>query len=72
MQFAKTLGYDTKALYDVLERFKAEKGSYGGANYPAERGADVLKYREGLGCSDGDGASGRAARAERYKAAVGN
>ncbi len=71
VQFSKTLGYDTKALYDVLERFKAEKGSYGGASYPAERGADVLKYREGLGCSDGDGASGRAARAERYRSVVG-
>ena len=70
VQFAKTLGYDTKALYDVLERFKSEKGSYGGASYPAERGADVLKYREGLDCKDGDGASGRATRAARYKAVV--
>ena len=71
VQFSKTIGYDTKALYDVLERFKAEKGSYGGASYPAERGADVLKYRDGFGCKDGDGAAGRAARAARYKAAVG-
>lgn len=72
VQFAKTLGYDTKALYDVLERFKAEKGTYGGASYPAERGADVLKYREGFGCKDGDGESGRAARAARYRSAVGD
>jgi len=71
VQFSKTLGYDTRALYDVLERFKAEKGSYGGASYPAERGTDVLKYRDGLGCKDGDGSAGRAARAARYKAAVG-
>ena len=71
VQFSKALGYDTKALYDVLERFKAEKGSYGGASYPAERGADVIKYREGLGCRDGDGAAGRAARAKRYRSAVG-
>ncbi len=71
VQFSKTLGYDTKALYDVLERFKAEKGSYGGASYPAERGADVMKYREGFGCRDGKGKPGRAARAARYKAAVG-
>ena len=71
VQFSKALGYDTKALYDVLERFKAEKGSYGGASYPAERGADVLKYREGFGCKDGDGAAGRAARTARYRAAVG-
>ena len=72
IQFSKTLGYETKALYDVLERFKAEKGTYGGASYPAERGADVLKYREGFGCKDGDGASGRAVRAERYKSVVGD
>ena len=72
VQFAKTLGYDTKALYDVLERFKAVKGSYGGASYPAERGADVLKYRDDFGCKDGDGAAGRAARAARYKTAIGN
>ena len=72
VQFAKTLGYDTKALYDVLELFKAEKGSYGGASYPAERGADVLRYRKGFGCGDGDGAPGRSARAQRYKAAVGD
>ena len=72
IQFAKALGYETKALYDVLERFKAEKGTYGGASYPAERGADVLKYREGFGCKDGDGESGRAARAARYRSAVGD
>ena len=71
IQFSKALGYETRALYDVLERFKAEKGSYGGASYPAERGADVLKYREGFGCKDGDGAAGRAARTARYRAAVG-
>ena len=70
IQFSKTLGYETRALYDVLERFKAEKGTYGGASYPAERGADVLRYREGFGCKDGDGASSRAARSARYKAAV--
>ncbi|MBR3923189.1 MAG: M48 family metalloprotease, partial [Kiritimatiellae bacterium] len=72
IQFAKALGYETKALYDVLERFKAEKGTYGGASYPAERGADVLKYREGFGCKDSDGESGRAARAARYRSAVGD
>ena len=71
VQLSKTLGYDTKALYDVLERFKAEKGSYGGASYPAERGKDVLKYRRGFDCEDGDGAAGREARAARYRAAVG-
>ncbi len=70
IQLSHTLGYDTKALYEVLERFKATKGSYGGASYPAERGKDVLKYRQQLGCPDGD-APGRAARAARYKAAIG-
>ena len=70
IQLSRTLGYDTMALYDVLERFKAVKGSYGGASYPAERGKDVLKYRQQLGCPDG-AAPGRAVRAARYKAAVG-
>ena len=52
IQFLKTLGFDTKALYNVLERFKSEKGSYGGASYPAERGADVLKYMKDFACED--------------------
>lgn len=71
VQFSLALGSDTKALYDVLERFKASKGSYGGASYPAERGADVLKYREGFGCTDCKTA-GREVRAKRYQEAVGS
>ena len=70
LQLCNRLGYDTRALYDVLERFKAVKGSYGGASYPAERGADILKYRSQLGYSDAP-ASGRDVRAARYKAALG-
>ena len=70
LQFSAALGYDTKALYDVLERFKATKGSYGGASYPAERGADVLKYRSQLGYGDAS-AAGRDVRAARYRTAVG-
>ena len=70
IQLSRTLGYDTMALYDVLERFKAAKGSYGGASYPAERGKDVLKYRQQLGCPDG-AAPGRAVRTARYNVAVG-
>lgn len=70
IQLSQALGYDTMALFDVLERFKAVKGTYGGASYPAERGNDVLKYRQQLGCPDGQTA-GRAERAARYKAAVG-
>jgi Zn-dependent protease with chaperone function len=69
LQFSVALGYDNKALYDVLERFKAEKGSYGGASYPTERGSDVLRYREGLSCSDAP-AKNRTMRATRYRAAV--
>lgn len=69
VQFLKTLGYDTKSLYNVLERFKAEKGSYGGASYPAERGADVLAYMRDFDCSSD--AAGVAARKVRYTAAVG-
>lgn len=70
IQLSQALGYDTMALYEVLERFKAEKGTYGGASYPAERGKDVLKYRQQLGCPDGQTA-GRSVRAARYKTAVG-
>lgn len=67
LQLCARLGYDTMALHEVLERFKAEKGSYGGASYPAERGADILTYRQQLGY-DGDAtpAPGRSARAKRY------
>ena len=56
-------------LYDVLERFKSAKGTYGGASYPAERGADILKYRSQLGYADTP-AAGRDVRAARYKAAL--
>lgn len=69
VQFLKTLGYDTKSLYNVLERFKEQKGTYGGASYPAERGADVLKYMKDFDC-DGE-ASGVDQRTARYKDAVG-
>ena len=69
VQFLKTLGYDTRSLYNVLERFKSEKGSYGGASYPAERGADVLKYMKDFDCDDD--ASGVELRAARYMEAVG-
>ena len=68
LQLCARLGYDTKALYDVLERFKEAKGSYGGASYPAERGADILKYRQQLGYAEA--AAVRAERAARYKANV--
>lgn len=70
LQLSAALGYDTKALYDVLERFKVAKGSYGGASYPAERGADILKYRGQLGYDDSP-AAGRDIRASRYRSAVG-
>ena len=69
VQFLKTLGYDTKSLYNVLERFKEEKGTYGGASYPEERGADVLKYMRDFDCEDD--ASGVDLRTARYEEAVG-
>ena len=69
LQLCARLGYDTMALHEVLERFKKTKGSYGGASYPVERGADILKYREQLGFeADPAPAPGRAARARRYAA----
>lgn len=70
LQLCNRLGYDTKALYDVLERFKTAKGTYGGASYPAERGVDILKYRSQLGYADAS-AAGRQVRAARFKAALG-
>lgn len=70
VQFLKALGYDTASLYNVLERFKSVKGSYGGASYPAERGADVLRYMKEFGCG-GEGADGAEARAARYRAVAG-
>jgi len=70
LQLCQRLGYDSKALYDVLERFKAVKGTYGGAGYPEQRGADVLKYRKQLAFTDAP-AAGRDVRAKRYRAAVG-
>ena len=69
VQFLKTLGYDTRSLYNVLERFKEEKGTYGGASYPEERGADVLKYMKNFDCDDD--ASGVDLRTVRYEEAVG-
>jgi Zn-dependent protease with chaperone function len=67
LQLCARLGYDTMALYQVLERFKAEKGSYGGASYPEERGADILAYRRQLGyAGDAEPAPGREARSKRY------
>lgn len=70
LQLSAALGYDTRALYDVLERFKSVKGTYGGAGYPAERGADVLVYRSQLGYGNAP-AAGRDVRAARYQAVVG-
>ena len=69
VQFLKTLGYDTKSLYNVLERFKEQRGTYGGASYPTERGADVLKYMKNFDCDDD--ASGVDLRTVRYEEAVG-
>ena len=71
LQLCARLGYDTMALHEVLERFKTVKGSYGGASYPEERGADVLRYREQLGFgSETAPAPGRDLRAKRYEASV--
>ena len=69
IQFSMALGYDSRALYDVLERFKSVKGNYGGASYPVERASDVLSYRHDFDCPDRD-APGRNVRSARYQAAV--
>ena len=49
LQLSAALGYDTRALYDVLERFKSVKGTYGGAGY-RELHQDLLKDSGGLFC----------------------
>jgi len=69
LQLCYRLGYDSKALYEVLERFKAAKGTYGGAGYPEQRGADILKYRAQFAFDDTP-TPGRDARAARYRAVV--
>lgn len=70
LQLCAKLGYDTKALYEVLERFKSVNGSYGGAGYPDERGADVLKYIGQFGYA-GKPVQGRSVRQCRYRKSVG-
>ena len=70
LQLCDKLGYDTMALYNVLERFKSVKGTYGGAGYPEERGADILKYRREFAFGD-EPAKGRSVRSERYRQIVG-
>ena len=42
IEISAMLGYDTLSLYRLLERFKRLKGSYGGANYPQQRGEDAI------------------------------
>ena len=70
LQLSARLGYDSKALYEVLERFKQAKGSYGGASYPEQRGTDILRYREQLGIADGP-VTGRAERKVRFAQSLG-
>ena len=69
LQLTSAVGYDPKALYVVLERFKEFKGSYGGAAYPTERSADILKYLKGLGL-ESIATKGRDVRVARYQQAV--
>ncbi|MFA5203477.1 MAG: M48 family metalloprotease [Lentisphaeria bacterium] len=42
-------GYDGAALPVILERFKAKTGTYGGANYPQQRGDLARQYLQTLG-----------------------
>lgn len=46
IEFAYKLGYDATALSGILERFKKEKGNYGGGAYPAERKEDAEKHAQ--------------------------
>lgn len=45
IEISAALGYDTGALHALLERFREERGDYGGASYPQERGADALGHQ---------------------------
>lgn len=57
-------GYDPRALHDVIERFKEQRQTYGGATYPEERGRLVAEaiVRDGLPT----GECGRAQRTKRF------
>ena len=70
IQLCARLGYDILALKDVLVRFKAMKGTYGGAGYPVERAADIDKYRRRFGF-DHLRPRGREGRKARYDQAMG-
>ncbi len=41
IEISAALGYDTSALYNILNRFKDVRGDYGGASYPRERSNDA-------------------------------
>lgn len=49
VEICHALGYDPYALPRLLERFKQATGSYGGANYPKERLADIKAHIAEMG-----------------------
>lgn len=48
IELAHYAGYDATALPTILNRFKAEKNSYGGANYPVQREKDAIKVLQAI------------------------
>lgn len=62
-------GYEPTAVLDVVERFKAEFGTYGGASYSDERGSELAEKLRGYEFTAVAG-DGRSRRAERFAVAV--
>lgn len=68
MELAHSAGYSAAALPVILNRFKTEKNSYGGANYPVEREKDAKKVLKSLSGSLSEEAI--AFRTQRYQRAL--
>lgn len=61
------VGYDPRALVNVLERFKAKTNSYGGAQYPLKRAEMVAQAAAALPVPADDAV---AARAQRFQSVM--
>ncbi len=68
VEICHALGYDPFALPRLLERFKQTTGSYGGANYPKERLADIKAHIAEMGPIDHPPAD--PIRRQRYRVAI--
>lgn len=67
VQLLAAAGYRPTALVDMLERFKAQTNSYGGAKYPQQRTHSLLQKMGGLPQPE---PASVAIRAERFRKAM--